>query len=447
MIALSFIILCFLIVLLASAFFSASETSFFSLPPATVTRWRNSGSPTERLAASLLGNEEQTLVTILLGNNFVNLFAPLLMVRILTFHPFVMKEIVRFAGILGITPQVLLDVLTGTITTTIILIGGEVLPKTIAFSHAAFLAPRFAYVVKALQTLSTPIVISLEWCSKKILDMLGSREACNALNAEEYLAFLDIAKEMGALVDNEIRLIERIMELRQTRVSEIMVPRTDIDALDISLPADHFVDLLRQYHHNHVPVICKEIDQIKGILKTKPYLQAVFFRQHPPHELEPFLSPPCFIPEHTTVIKAFENMLGSHSPLAVVINEFGGVEGLLSPEDVIEEVVGEIVDEFDVPECQITQISPHRFRVLGHHAISQICEELGCPLEHTESQTIGGFIAERLGRIPRTGDRVEEDGWGYCVRQAKRHRVLEVEIEKMSLDHPAEQEQEDAGGS
>ena len=415
----SFIIILLSLLLLASAFFSGSETALFSVSSSTLQGWRESGSASQKLAARLMDDQHGTLTTILLGNNFVNILTAVV------FHQLLRDELI--AG-----PEA--PVIAGFAVTGILLVFGEVSPKTIAYAKARKLAPRVAPLIKLLATVLYPLVAFLKGISGAMLKLLGGPKTSTAISVDEYQTFVDLAGKMGVFSPDELTMFNKVFALREIRVSQIMIPRTDVKCVERTLTAQELTGKIREHRHRYLPVVTGGLDKVDGVLDVARF-----------HRLKPkwrknwqltCLFSPIFVPESVSVNRALAQLREAKQGIAFVVDEYGGVEGLITLEDIYEQVVGELSDEFDQPEWQITAIKAAHWRLSGLIPLTQLHAQLGFELPESKADSLGGFLAEQLEHIPSAGEAVKLADCRFVVRSVHRNRVLEVDL----LEDPGKEE-------
>jgi CBS domain containing-hemolysin-like protein len=253
----------------------------------------------------------------------------------------------------------------------------------------------------------------------------GERSGGPELTAEDLRTLVDMGAREGVVAREEREMIHKVFELEDTRVRAIMVPRTDMFCLDVEMPADAILPALRENLHSRVPVYEGSIDVIVGILYTKdllPYVDGL----PPGFELRAHLHPPYFVPESKRADALLQELQAKKLHLAVVVDEYGGTAGLVSLEDILEELVGEIEDEYDEPERLIHRIDEHTFRVAGKLPIEELNAVTGLNVPNEAYDTVGGWVLDLFGRVPRPPERVTTGELTVTVEKVERTRVVEV---------------------
>ena len=250
----------------------------------------------------------------------------------------------------------------------------------------------------------------------------------------------------GSLEKGERKMIYSIFQFRETLAREIMVPRIDILALDINTPWHEVIDALTSTGHSRVPVYEETIDNIVGILYAKDLLRA---KEAPPalSMLRTILRPAYFVPEAKKVDELMTEMQSRRVHVAVVVDEYGGVAGMVTLEDILEEIIGEIRDEYDqAEELPYQQVSPHEFIFQGRVALDEVNELMGAHLEKDAADTLGGFISRQLGRVPASGDQVTTDELSMVVEQVSGKRIRRVRARRIEVIGEKETRETNANG-
>ena len=242
--------------------------------------------------------------------------------------------------------------------------------------------------------------------------------------------FREIVSTEASVTRDEADLITGVFSLADTPVREVMVPRVDIVGIDQSLPWSEVVDRVRSSEHARFPVFEETLDEIIGILFAKDLLPAVIADEPPPGGWLSLLRAPTFIPATKAVDEQLRDFQARGTQIAIVVDEYGGTAGLVTIEDILEEIVGEIRDEYDDEDPPIEQRDGRRFWVSGRVPVHELGEALNHEFEHDDSTTVGGLIYERLGRVPRAGEQLNVDGFRVVVERVVRRRVERVYFER-----------------
>ena len=400
-------LLALLVLVACSAVLTGAEAAYFSLGRARlklISEQRGSGAP----LAPLLQRPHDLLVTLLVGITVINIGSAALAASIAD----------TLFGQRG------LAIAIGTMV-FMLTVFGEVLPMTMAVQYPLQFSRLASWPVSWLSRVLTPVRVILSGLTRLTVRSVGQEHASLELTEEELRTLVDVGAREGVVEREEREMIHKVFELEDTLVRSLMVPRTDIFCLDVETPAERILPALREQLHSRVPVYEGAIDSIIGILYTKDLLPYV--RGLPPSfDLRSVLHPPYFIPESKRADALLQEFQAKKLHLAVVVDEYGGTAGLVSLEDLLEELVGEIADEYDEPERLIDAVDAHTFRVAGKLSIDQLNDVTGLRVSNETYDTVGGWVLDLFGRVPRKSERVETPELTITVEKVERTRVVEV---------------------
>jgi len=419
-IEISLYVLLFLLLLSFSAFFSGSETAFFSLSSATIDKFRNSDKTSEKRAAVLMERPRQLLITIVLGNTIVNVTIASIAAVLTT----------RICDAFGFNEKIgiIIDVVVVTLT---ILILSEVVPKVIAVRNSQTFSRLSSGLLQSIYYLLYPITYLLSRFTGFLQSKMGLSQEKMFMSAGELKTLVDVGEEHGTLQKDEQAMIHSIFEFGETTVREIMIPRTDMITVNVNADLNKLMDLVKSKLHSRIPVHKERIDNIIGLLYLKDLLPYLSKRQGEVVELEKLVRPAYFVPEQKKIDELLREFQKERMHMAIVVDEYGGVSGLATMEDVIEEIVGEIQDEYDRESPLFQEIGENTYLVDGRMSIEEINEELDLNLPIEEGiETISGFILRILGSLPKEKESVEFNGYQFVVERVVRNRILKVRIEK-----------------
>jgi CBS domain containing-hemolysin-like protein len=407
------------ILVLLSALLSGAEAAYFSLGRTRLKELAEQQGKTPSPLAPLLTQPNELLVTLLVGITVVNIGAAALAAAIAE----------RLFGGIG------LPIAIGAMV-FLLTVFGEVLPMTWRWS-----THQFAWV-------NRPVAGSPSCSSRSVgsaftavtLRLVGSERQAGRpeISEEELRTLVDVGAREGVVDRTEREMIHKVFELEDTLVREVMVPRPDMFCLDMSTPPEEILPLLREQLHSRVPVFEETIDQIVGVLYTKDLL---------PHlgglpdtfELRAHLHPPYFVPESKRADALLREFQAKKLHLAIVVDEYGGTAGLVTLEDLLEELVGEIRDEYDEDERLIQRVGPRTFRVSGRLPIHELNSATGLAIPDDSFDTVGGWVLDLFGRVPHRGEKKETAGGvRVSVEKVERTRVLEVMVALPEVAGPPE---------
>jgi putative hemolysin len=413
MIALHLALMFGLVVL--SGAFSASETVLFSLSRTQLEQAAASHSPFRRLVARVMQQPKYTLMTILLGNTAVNVL--LFATAYVFFH--------RLAARAGpwVAP------LAGSASVLLVLIGGEVTPKVLAVRFAEPLAPLAAVFVRAVSYVLGPIgrvldLLLVEPFVRVVLGGAGARRAReHDLSTDELKVLLQMSRRRGDINRIEDLFAREIIDLGSALVRDFMVPRVEVVACDVNAPAEGLRQLMRATRLKKIPVYDGSIDNIVGLVYAK-----VLF-PNPDRPLKHVVRPVHFVPELATSEHLLQHFRQTKTQLAIVVDEYGGMAGLVTLEDLLEEIVGEISTPEDQPEePEIRPLSDTEYDISGRLDIRYWAESFGLPLLEDRVTTVGGLVTARLGRPAQVGDAIRLSNVELRVTNVQRRRVERLQL-------------------
>jgi CBS domain containing-hemolysin-like protein len=405
-----FVLLGFL--LLLSAVFSAAEAAFFAANRLHLRQRADAGDQAARWAHRLLEDPGRMLTTLLVADNIVNVgasvLAAALFIQILPAH----------AALYAFLTMVVL-----------ILVIGEIAPKTIAGKYADGIAIALARPVYLLSRLLSPIIRLLSLASSVMVRPLGGRVNINSpiVTEEEIRMLVKMGEEEGTIEQEEREMIHSIFEFGDTVAREVMVPRIDMDVLEDTATAADAVQLILVTGHSRVPVFHESIDNIVGVFTLKDLLRPLAEGRAATPVVE-FMRPAYYVPDSKRLDELFKEMRRRKVQLAIVVDEYGGTAGLVTTEDLLEEIVGPILDEQDVEERLVEVINDQVALVDGRTPIEEANTLLSLDLPAGEVDTIGGFVYSLLGHVPQPGERVSHDGLEITVEQVEGQRIGKVKI-------------------
>ena len=407
------IMIAILIVCVAlSAFFSASETAFTSANRVKLKTMAQNGNTRAKLAHAMAEDYDRLLTTILIGNNIVNIAASSLATSL-------------FLVLLKNNPGLVTPVST-VVMTVVVLIFGEVSPKTIAKEAPESLAMSFAPALKVLCTIFTPFALFFSQL-KKLLTKIFDTEDGESYIEEELMTMVVEAESEGDMDAHEGELIRSAIEFNDDRdVLSVLTPRVDVTSIEDTATMEEAAELFRMSGYSRVPVFHEDMDHIVGILNEKDF----YLQQHAGcTDITQIMKPPVYAPTTLKLSKLLKLFQAQKTHLIIVLDEFGGTEGIVTMEDVLEELVGEIYDEHDDVDQEMVTMEDGSRLVDGGMQLSDLLDLLG--VEDTFSaDTVGGWAAEVLGIIPFIGAKFETAELRGLVTQMEKRRVTEVRVWK-----------------
>jgi putative hemolysin len=405
-------LLLFLLLLALSALFASSETAFFSLSKLQLKELGEDDDPASRRVVQLLARPQRLLVTLLVGNTVVNVSAA-------TLATLITGELAAGAG-LSTQWAIPLQVV---VVSLILLLASEVTPKALAFRHNESLARTASLPLAGAQLLLWPLVRPVLAFTNQVRRRLQGSDRL-LFTPDELKTLMEVGQEEGRLEEDEKKLIHSIFEFGETTVREVMVPRIDMVCLPHDSGVEEALELIRREGHSRIPMFRERVDNVVGILYAKdliPFLQ----QDEAPRTLEQLARLPYFVPEGKKIDELLREFQANHIHMAIVVDEYGGTAGLVTLEDILEEIVGEIQDEFDA------EAPPWRRTADDGWVLDSgmLLEDVNALLEEEvlptveDYETLGGFIYELAGEVPKAGSSYEHVGWRFTVMTMKRHRI------------------------
>lgn len=401
-----------IILVLFSSFFSGAETAFSSLNKVKLKAMRREGKTNKSIerALELAESYDVVLSTVLIGNNIVNIACT----SIATLF---------FTGILGDNSDLGATVST-IVMTVVVLIFGEVTPKTIAKEKAEKVVIIISPIVKFFIVIFTP----LNWFFrgwKLLMNKLFKTGKADTVTEEELKTYVDEAHTGGEIDENESELIHSSIEFDDIDVGDILVPRVDVEAVDKYAPLSEIERVFNTTNFSRLPVYIGDIDNIVGVIHERDFQAA---RKRNLKSIRTVLKPVPLVSPDTKISKLLKIFQKNKTHLAVVIDEFGGTEGIVTLEDILEELVGEIWDEHDEVEYDIEKISDNEYIVQGSASIDDFYEYFHIFREEKEISTVNGWVMQNIDKIPEVDDTFEKDGLIARVLTVDGRRAQDIKI-------------------
>lgn len=395
-----------LLLLVASAFFSGSETALFSLRETELEEMSRSGSPRARRAVELVRRPYRTLVTLLLANMVVNVIVSVLITGVC----------LRAFGQAGLGVAI-----PG--ATLLLVLFGEIVPKSVGLRQGRPFAELGASLIHGLSVVLGPVRRALEHLAAGA----SGEPQRPPLDREELATLVEVAQEEGELTPFEARVLKRILLFATVTSGRFMTPRVDMVAVDVASTAEEVAAVFDGSGRSRVVVVEGDRDHVVGVLLLKDFLT------HPGDRtvlrVSELMRRPLFVPESLPAPSLFRQFQAHRLHIAVVVGEHGGVEGVVTLEDLLEEIVGDIHDEADEPEMELEQLADGTWRADAAMELDDLGEALGAQLDRgQDAVTLSGLLEERLGRIPRAGDRVVAGPFEFRVLSAlpTRPRIVQI---------------------
>lgn len=400
--------------LFLSGFFSSSETAFSSLNKIRLKSMAADGNKKAARTLELAEDSDKLLSSILIGNNIVNILSSALATILF----------VGWFGGIGVT-------LATVVMTVLVLIMGEITPKTLAKEFPEGVAMAVTPLLTVFVTIFTPLSALFASWKKVVLKMLKISPD-NAITEQELLTYVEEVREDGAITEEEEELIRSVIEFDDVEVADISTPRVDIEAISADTPNKEIAALFYETGFSRLPVYAESVDNIIGVLLQKDFHYAVETLHR---SVKSVIRPVIHVTESMKISDLLKELQQKKTHLAVVEDEYGGTQGIVTMEDIIEELVGEIWDEYDEVQEDIKQISEDEFAIQGSAETEKVFEEIGILCE-TDYNTIGGWVSEQVGHIPEEGESFEYGNAYVTVKEMDRNRVAEVVLKILPEQEP-----------
>ncbi|PIP71923.1 MAG: hypothetical protein COW89_09245 [Nitrospinae bacterium CG22_combo_CG10-13_8_21_14_all_47_10] len=415
-----------LFLLLCSAFFSACEVAYFSLNSLQLNEMSEKKGRLGRIVNSLLEKPRELLITIYIGNEFVNIAVSVVVTSIA----------INIFGSLGV------GIAIG-IGTLLLLIFGDIVPKSISIKFAQPYALISAYPLQFFAKIVQPAQKLFTIWTEKIIGSMGIlphglKES--PITDEEFRAMVQVGEGEGVIDSDERELIQNVIEFGETTVGEIMTPKIDMFTVNIEDSLDDILPRIIENFYSRVPVYGTEGESIVGILFTKDLTRL----KHLPREkvnLKSILHRTISVPQSKKIKDMLEEFRKLKRHMAIVLDEYGSVCGLVTLEDIVEELVGEIDSEMRQEELPLKKLDENHYRIAGAYSLAEFNESFQCELPENDYDTVGGYVFGLFGRIPRSGESTTVDRFKFRVEKMKGSRILSLFLTLMSPQLLLEKEQ------
>ena len=400
------------VLLLGSGFFSASETSLMSLSKIRIRYMEDEGVKGAKLVGSLIEKSSDLLSSILVGNNIVNIAATSVSTSLF----------INIFGDGGVA-------IATAVMTVLVLVFGEITPKTIAANSPEKVAVVVSKPISIIMKITKPIVWVFNLLTGIIFKIMGiDNDGVKPFITEEELkAMVNVSHEEGVLEMEEREIINNVFQFGDMQAKEAMIQRLDMVAIDIEDSYDEIIELFKSEKLSRLPVYQESIDDIVGILNIK-YIIFLSDEEIENFDIKDYVREAFFTYEFKKITQLLEEMKKEKTQMAIVVDEYGGTAGLLTIEDLVEVIVGDIDDEYDEEEEEIVKINDNEYLVEGSTKISDVNEQLGINLESEEFDSIGGFIIGYLKRIPEENEIIEVEDVKFKVESIDKNRINKIRI-------------------
>ncbi len=399
-------ILLLIVGLVLSAFFSGTETAFVSVTLIEAEVWLKKKLRGARWVHYFLSHPDRYLITVLIGNN----------IAVIAFSSLSTYFLTPYLSYLAIL----------LFNSVLILLFGEILPKTLLRETARKTVRILAFPLLAFRVFFYPLYLVLAMVTSFLMRLVGQRSGTlsSFFSRRDLEVLLRQGVSKGVISPGERKIISRVFQFSNRRIKEVLVPRTEIVGLPVTATVKEARDLITRTGFSRIPIYGKNLDDIRGVLYAKDLIRR-------PRTLKEILRKPMFVPHSVLCSDLLRQMRAKHVTIAIVIDEYGGTAGLVTLEDIVEELFGEIRDEFDEQTERVRRLPNGDLLVSGRAEVDHINELMNWNLPTGNYETVGGLILERLGRIPRTGENIRVNGYLIHVLRADHRKVRFVKIHRL----------------
>ena len=424
--------------LLLNAFFVAAEYGLVTARRTRITELRDQGNHRARLVLRITANPPRFIAAMQLGVTLTSLAIGALGEPVFArvFEP-IPSTIISFA-------------LAFLVITYLHVVIGELVPKGIALGNAESTALIVSRPVSWFFVLMRPLIWTLEHSSDAVLRLIGLEPPGaerSALSEAELKMLLDRSTESGELEQQEQEMLYKVFDFADKEVSEVMVPRPDVVALSIDLPPEECLAAVIDSPYTRYPVYRETLDNVVGILHVRDLFSALVDRGIANVAVDEIVRDAYIIPETKDLAAMLTEFRRTNQHMAIVVDEYGAMQGIVTLEDLLEEIVGEIEDEFDLPDESIERVDDDTIRIAGTFPIDDFNEQFGSELTDEDYHTVGGFVFGLLGRAPEAGDSVDFDGMRFDVLEVEGSRILKIAVNFMERHGRKESVPEGESGS
>lgn len=410
------------ILLLLSAFFSSAETALTTVSKMRVRTLAESGNRRAQVLAKVIENPGKLLSAILIGNNIVNLSASSL----------------TTALVINIWGDKIVGVATGVLT-LLILVFGEITPKTLATLYSEQLSMAYATIIYWLMVVATPFIFIMNRLSMGVLFLLrvDPKKKQESITEDELRTIVEVSHEEGVIESEEKKMINNVFDFGDARAKDVMVPRIDMVLIDVNASYDELLELFRQERYTRIPVYEETTDNVIGIINVKDLL---LIENKEGFSIRDYLRQPLYTYEYKKIAELMVEMRETvTNNIVIVLDEYGATAGLITLEDMLEEIVGDIRDEYDEDEEEeLVQVAEGEYLVDGSMKLDDLNDDLDLKLESEDYDSIGGLVIGLLDHLPEEGEEVNCDGVRLVVDHVDKNR-----IDKIRLYLPIQEEKEE----
>lgn len=403
-----------IVLIILSSLFSCSETAYLSVNKIKIRNMVEDGNKKAKTVEKMINNSDHLFSAILVGNNIVNIGASSL-------------STATIMSIFGDGAEAIAYA-TG-IMTLLILIFGEITPKSLATKNADKIALAISPFVRFVYIVTTPVVFLLNIITGFLIRLLGGQtENGPSLTEEELKTIVTVGHEEGVLEKEEKEMIHNVFEFSETEIKEIMTPRIHVESLPDDCTYDELMKVYQKGQFSRYPIHDESFDEIIGVLNVKDLLFFDIDREH--FNIKDYMRETFVVYEFNQIKDVFASMRKEHATLAIVLDEYGVMSGIVTFEDIVEEIVGEIDDEYDDTDSSIIKISDYEYLVDGSLNLNEVNDEIETTYESEDFESIGGLVLGQFSGVPKVNDRIHYDHTSIIITKMQKNRIEQLRIIK-----------------
>lgn len=397
-----------------SAFFSSTETAITSTSALKVRQLEKNKVKNASTLKRVMADLQNLITTILVGNNIVNIVTTTI-------------ATLFFTDIFGAKGAVISPI----ILTLVILIFGEITPKMVAQAKSQDIALKFSKPIYFFTIILKPIVYVLGIVTKNLTKLfVDNPEDAERVTEEDLKTIVDVSEEQGVINNEESEIINNVFDFGDRDVSDIMTPRTSMEAISVNADKEELYKFLEESKHSRIPIYGDSIDNIVGVLHMKDIVN--FFVEERDLDLNELARPTFYAYENMNIFELFKAMKQINVSLAIVVDEYGGTSGIVSIEDIVEELVGDIYDEYDIEDRDFIKVNEHEYLVNPSVHLNDFNDYFNLDIEEIKNDSIGGFLIDKLERIPKLGDSIIVGNLEISVEKLDRYKLGLLKVKFLS---------------
>ena len=408
-------IIALVVLIFLSAFFSSAETAFVSVSPIKMRTLADAGNKRAKRVIKITEDSSRMLSAILIGNNLVNISASSLATTIA----------------LALFGNKAVSIATGLLT-LIVLIFGEISPKTVATTYANKIAPAYSGIIWFLMIVLRPVIFVINKMAQGFLCLLGlNPDKKNAqITEDELRTIVDVSHEEGVLESDEHEIISNLFDFGDSTAKDVMIPRVDMVSISIDSTYQEIIKVFREFMFTRLPVYEESADNVVGIINVKDLL---LYDDPDTFSVRKILRKPYFTFEYKRTSELMDELKKTSNNCAIIVDEYGSTAGMITLEDLLEEIVGEIRDEYDEDDCYIEEKSENEYIIEGLTPLEELEDRFGIKFEEEEFETLNGFLISKMDRIPREDEQfeVEYQGYNFKVMTVKSNVIQTVLVTRL----------------